>query len=127
MDLNDYRPKVAEDYVVEGLDDIFIKFGRPEADTKSRVFWDMLGQIIQVWTKSYPHEFRDWIKDVELDLSIERSLSKSVKHGTKKSIGFPMRLYQMIRLYFPDLKFQNKKFVQACIKTFPMLHNSNYT
>jgi len=127
MHLTDYRPKVKKDYIIEGLDNIYIKFGRPKADTKSRVFWDMLGQIIQVWMKTYPKEFNDWIKDVRLDLLVERPLKESAKKGLKKSIGFPPRLYQMIRLYFPTLKFNDKKFIQKCIKTFPMLHNSNWT
>ena len=127
MDLSSYRPKTTEDYLVEGLDTIFIKFGRPKADVSSRVFWDMLGQIIQVWMKTYPKEYKDWDHDVKLDLSIERSLQESVKKGFKKSIGFPPRLHQMIKLYFPELKFNNKKFIQKCIKTFPMLHNSNWT
>lgn len=127
MDPSQYRPKEPEDYVVEGLDGIFMRFGRPEADVKSRVFWDMLGQIIQVWMKTYPEEFNDWIHDVKLDLKVERSLKDSVRKGLKKSIGFPPRLFQMIKLYFPTLKMQNKKFVQKCIKAFPMLHTSNYS
>ena len=125
--LSDYRPKVMEDYLVEGLDRIFVKFGRPPWDNKSLVSWNMLGQIIQVWMKSYPKEFDDWIKDVRLDLSVERSLKESVKGGFKKAIGFPPRLLAMIKLYFPEIKVQNKKFIRKCIKTFPMLHNSNFT
>ena len=129
MDLKQYRPKVKEDYLVEGLDNIFIKFGRPEADTKSLVFWDMMGQIIQVWMKSFPKECDDWIHDVKLDLAVERSLGEIVKKnkGVKKAIGFPPRLFRMIKEYFPDLRVQNKKFIKKCIKTFPMLHNSNFT
>lgn len=127
MDVNQYRPKTSQDYLVEGLDNIFVQFGRPKADVNSRVFWDMLGQIIQVWMKMYPQEYEDWMKDVQLELAIERPLRESVKKGLKKSIGFPPRLFQMIRLYFPDLKFNNKKFIKKCIKTFPMLHNSNWT
>ena len=127
MDLNSYRPKVKEDYLVEGLDNIYIKFGRPKADVSSPVFWNMLGQIIQVWMKTYPQEFDDWMHDLKVDLAVERSIKESATKGIKKSIGFPQRLFQMVRLYFPDLKFNNKKFVQKCIKTFPMLHNSNYT
>jgi len=124
-----YRPKVEEDYYVEGLDTIFIKFGRPKADVKSKIFWNMIGQIIQVWMKAYPQECNDWIKDVKLDLAMERPLNETLKKnkGLRRAIGFPLRLFQMIRLYFPDLKFQNKKFVKKCIKMFPMLHNSNFT
>lgn len=127
MNLGQYRLKVTEDYLVEGLDNIFIGLGRPPADVKSLVFWNMLGQIIQVWMKTYPKEFNDWIHDVKLDLSIERTLRASVKGGFKKAIGFPPRLFAMIRLYFPNIKVQNKEFIQKCIKTFPMLHNSNWT
>lgn len=127
MDLSNYRPKITEDYLVEGLDNIFIQFGRPKADVNSRVFWDMLGQIIQVWMKTYSQEYNDWMKDLRLDLSVERSLKDSVKGGFKKSIGFPPRLFQMVRLYFPDLKIVDKKFIKKCIRTFPMLHNSNWT
>ena len=71
--LAQYRPKIKEDYLVEGLDRIYMKFGRPPWDVKSLVCWNMLGQIIQVWMKEYPKEFNDWIKDVKLDLSVERS------------------------------------------------------
>jgi len=129
MDLREYRQKVKEDYIVEGLDTIFIRLGRPEAEVKSLVFWKMLGQIIQVWMKSFPQEFKDWMHDLQVDLAVERSLKDTVKStaGFKKSIAFPIRLFKMIKLYFPTLKVQDKKFVKKCIKTFPMLHNSNYT
>ena len=113
--------------MVEGLDNIFIKFGRPEADVKSLVFWDMMGQIIQVWMKTFPQECDDWIHDVKLDLAVERTVKESAKKGFKRAIGFPPRLFRMIKQYFPDIKVQNKKFIKKCIKTFPMLHNSNFT
>ena len=79
--------------------------------------------------KHYPEEFNDWIHDVKLDLEVERSLKETLKSGKgfKKAIGFPPRLFAMIRLYFPKIKVQNKKFIRKCIKTFPMLHTSNYT
>jgi len=127
--LSDYRPKIKEDYLVEGLDTIFIRFGRPEADFKSLVFWDMIGQIIQVWMKTFPQEYKDWIHDVKLDLAVERSLGELVKKnkGLKKAIGFPPRLFRMIKIYFPLIKVQNKKFIKKCIKLYPMLHNSNFT
>jgi len=125
--LQQYRPKTTEDYLVEGLDNIYKRFGRPSWDVKSLVCWNMLGQIIQVWMKTYPQEFKNWIKDVKMDLSVERSLKESVKGGFKKSIAFPPRLFSMIKLYFPKLKITNKKFIRKCIKTFPMLHNSNWT
>jgi len=125
--LTDYRQKLPEDYLVEGLDTIYMRFGKPPWDNKSLVSWNMLGQIIQVWMKMYPQEFEDWMHDVKLELSVERSLKESVTKGFKKSIGFPPRLFAMIKLYFPEIKLQNKKFIQKCIKTFPMLHNSNFT
>ena len=127
MDLSKYRQKRPEDYLVEGLDNIYMKFGKPPWDNKSLVSWNMLGQIIQVWMKMYPQEFEDWMKDVKLELAIERPLKDSVKGGFKKSIGFPPRLFSMVKLYFPKIKVTNKKFIRKCIKTFPMLHNSNWT
>ena len=125
--LAQYRPKIKEDYLVEGLDGIYIKLGRPPWDINSLISWNMLGQIIQVWMKMYPEEFKDWWHDVELELAIERPLRESTKKGFKKSIGFPPRLFTMIKLYFPEIKVQNRKFIKKCIKRFPMLHNSNFT
>lgn len=115
-----------EERIVDGLEMIYEKLGKPRADVESLVFWKFLGQLIQVWTTLFPQEVEDWKKDLKLDLSLERSLSESTNSGLKKSIAFPPRLYQLVRVYFPDLKVTDSKFIQRTIDTFPILHNSNY-
>ena len=83
--------------------------------------------MINVWSKFFPEEYRDWLKDLKLDLAVERSLGDSVKGGFKKSLAFPSRVYAMLRIYFPNMQSTNKEFIQKAIRKFPILHNSNYT
>ena len=116
-----------ESKAVEGLEIIYKTIGRPEWDTKSDAFWAFFGQVINVWSKFFPTEYENWLKDLKVDLAVERSLSESVKSGLKKSMALPTRVYAMLRLYFPNMKTTDKDFIQKAIRKFPILHNSNYT
>jgi hypothetical protein len=116
-----------ESKAIDGLEMIYERLGKPEWDIKSQAFWAFFGQVLNVWSKFFPDEYRDWLKDLKVDLAVERSLGASVKSGLKKSMAFPTRVYHMLKIYFPNMQSTNKEFIQKAIRKFPILHNSNYT
>jgi hypothetical protein len=107
---------------------LYIKLGRPEADLKSNNFWIMVDELINNWSVVYKKESEDFISDIKLERSIESSLSSmNNKHQWKKSVAYPPHLYQMIKIFFPDLKLQDRNFITKFINRYPIFNASNYT
>jgi len=116
-----------EAYIVDGLEMIFAKLGRPPGDYTSNSFWIMIDEIVKIWRKYFPQELADYTHDRELDLTVERSLSASVKGGFKASVSFPPTMFQLIKAYFPDLIVHDKKFIGKFLARYPFFNRSNYT
>jgi len=131
FNLNDYRvPSKVDrffDGLAEGLIKVYEKLGRPPADLDSPIFWLMIDNIVQVWSKIFPEEVKDLAHDVELDRALEQSLSESVKKGWKQSLKFPPHMFSMIKTMFPELIVTDRKFVDKMIHRYPFLNSSNYT
>lgn len=112
----------------EYLTRIFIKLGRPEANINSNAFWIMIDELVNNWSVVFKEEAKDFVADIRLERSIEGSLSSLAKGNVwKKSVAYPPSLYQMIRVFFPDLKLQNRKFIEKFISRYPIFNASNYT
>lgn len=112
----------------EYLTRVYIKLGRPEPDLKSNNFWVMIDELVNNWSVVYKEEARDFVSDIKLERAVEGTLSSMNKTNTwKKSVAYPPHLYQMIKVFFPDLKLQDRKFITKFINRYPLFNASNYT
>jgi len=114
---------VLSDYLVR----LYGKLGRPQADYGSDNFWVMVDEVVNNWSVVYPQEAKDFTSDVKLDRAVERSLGASVKGGFKKSVMYPPHFYQMIKIFFPSLRLQDRKFIDKFLIRYPSFNASNYT
>lgn len=114
---------VLSDYLTR----LYIKLGRPEVDYSNDNFWVMIDELVNNWSIIYKDEAKDFVADIRLERSVERSVSASVKGGFKKSVAYPQHFYQMVKIFFPTLKLQDRKFIEKFISRYPIFNASNYT
>lgn len=115
---------VLSDYLTR----LYVQLGRPEADIKSNNFWVMIDELVNNWSVVNKEEAQDFVADIKLERSIESSLSSLSRNDQwKKSVAYPPSLYQMIKIFFPTLKLQDRKFITKFISRYPIFNASNYT
>lgn len=114
--------------VSDALTKLYVHLGRPEADINNNAFWIMIDELINSWSLIYSEEATEFTNNIKLDREVEMTLTKMVKENHwKKSVAYPPTLYMMIRVFFPDLKLQDRKFINKFISRYPNFNASNYT
>lgn len=112
----------------EYLTRLYVKLGRPEADLNSNTFWIMIDELVNNWSVVYKDEAKEFSNTIKLDRAVEQTLTTLVKGNSwKKSVAYPTHLYQMIKIFFPNLKLQDRKFISQFINRYPIFNASNYT
>lgn len=115
-------------FLSDYLTQVYIRLGRPEGDIKSNNFWIMIDELVNNWSVVNPQESKDFVADIKLERSVEQTLNQLARNNTwKKSIAYPPSLYKMIKIFFPDLKLQDRKFIEKFISRYPIFNASNYT
>lgn len=110
--------------VTKGLLTVSEKLGNP-TDCSVNTGWLMLDAIMEIWTKFYPQEKEDWIKQLKHDLTVERSASQAKGFGYFP-VSYPTRLFRLIKTMLPDQKMNDKDFLKGLIARYPFLSTSNY-
>jgi len=83
-------------------------------------------EIYKIWSALFPHERRDFIKNTEYELDVERPVKAAIKAGGYYPISFPTRLDRLFNLMMPSVKTQDKRFWIPLLKYIPELRRSNY-
>ena len=123
MEFNKYM-NVLSEYLTQ----LYIRLGRPEADLKSNSFWVMIDELVNDWSLVHSEEAKAFADDIKIDRAAEMTLNQLVKTNSwKKSVAYPPSLYKMIKIFFPDLKLQDRKFIEKFINRYPIFNASNYT
>lgn len=118
-------PSKMELSVAHGLSSMWEKLGKPtslEGDSAKK----MMANIIHAWMTAYPKEAADWAYDLKEELREERTAMQSVKAGGYHIAAFPPKLYMLMRVVFPKVKFQEKKNVKWLVNNFPVFKTTNY-
>lgn len=110
------------------LDKLANKLGNPsDLDTESGL--KLMDAVIGAWQKHFPQEAEDWIHDRRMDLENEKSLKylASTESAGYNPVGYPPKLFQLIKTMFPGIRLQNKQVYQKLIRIYPNLFKtSNY-
>jgi len=110
--------------VMLGLIRVSDKLGNP-TDCSTNPGWVMLDTIMEIWTRFYPQEKTDWIKQLKYDLSVERSVAEAKDFGYFP-VSYPTRLFKLVKTMLPDQKMNDKDFLHLLIQRYPFLSTSNY-
>jgi len=115
-------------FLSDYLTRVYVHLGRPPADINANSFWIMIDELVNNWSIVYKEESKDFVSDIKLERAVEGTLSSLAKSNVwKKSVAYPPSLYQMIKVFFPSLKLQDKKFITKFISRYPIFNASNYT
>ena len=120
LEFNKYM-NLASDYLTK----LYIKLGRPEADYGSNNFWVMIDELVNMWSVVYKEEAENFIHDIRLERAIESGVGRDKMVLYKKSIAYPPHFYQMVKVFFNDLKLQDKKFIEKFLNRYPAFNASN--
>jgi hypothetical protein len=111
--------------LTEGLLNVYTRLGRPEGDIKSATFWLMMDNIVQVWSKVFPYEVKEFAKTVKEQRKNERSVSESVRSGLCQQYAIPSNLYKMIKAFYPNLSMTSKEFTKKITDRYPFLKTTD--
>jgi hypothetical protein len=88
--------------------------------------WKFLDAILAVWRALYPDEYKIWISELKEELTIERPIREHIKGGGYQPIAYPVRFVDMVKLFFPNLKLQEKSFIKKFVSLFPEFKATKY-
>lgn len=109
--------------------DLFHRLGIPSDLTvhdMNEVSWAFISRIVQLWKRFFPEEYRDWVAGMEYELKYERPVRQAIKGGGYTPISYPARVYNLIHVFLPDLKMQDREFAKKFVKLVPEFKNTNY-
>lgn len=120
---DEYYDFVSDEHrlAAEFIQKIWIKAGRPNR-LETEGAWKVMDALFQIWGALNPDELIAFKKDIQEDRSVERAVHDALKHdGGYVPISYPMRLMQMIKVYFPEEKLQDHKLILKFVRRYPML------
>lgn len=88
--------------------------------------WKFIEALIVVWKALYPSEYEIWMRDFKNDLEIERPIKAHIKAGGYQPVAYPLRFVEMMRLFLPNIKLQNKEFIKKFVSLFPEFKKTKY-
>jgi len=104
--------------LTEFLYRVWNKLGQPN-DPLSTTGGKLVEAIILAYEKSYPKEWREWLREREDYQLNELSLKEQLKTG-RSLASYPVFIYNILHKMFPDTDFSNREFVIKFVRKFPM-------
>lgn len=83
-------------------------------------------EIYKTWAALFPLEHREFIKNTEHELDVERPVKAALKAGGYSPIAFPTRLDSLFHTLMGSIKTQDKRFWKPLLSYIPELRRSNY-
>lgn len=127
--LDDVLTPTSEELVtIEFLTKLQKRLGFPP-DLESQAGLKLMDAVIGVWQKHFPQEAEDWLHDVKMDLDNEKSVSELIKDSASgyNPVGYPPKLFDLIRNMFPEIKLQERKVFTKLVEIYPgLFKTSNY-
>jgi len=107
------------------LIDAWDKLGRPKTPfTQSGQ--KLMDIIIAVWEDLYPIESKIWHNERRDHLKNEMTITQQVYGHTGRSLAsYPMPIFKMMRVVFPDFKPAERKNCMSMVKKWPMFKMVN--
>lgn len=111
------------------LVDLFHKLGIPSDLTASEltpVAWKFIERLVILWRQFFPQEYIDWCDGMINELKYERPVKQAIKGGGYTPISYPMRIYNLLHVFLPQVKMQDKVFIKKFLSLVPEFKNTNY-
>lgn len=95
-------------------------------DDMNKWSWQFVMEIYKAWAVAFPQEHRDFIDSTDFFLRYERPVQEAIKSGGYTPIAYPVRFHNLITVFLPKLKLQDKRFIRGMLSRIPELTRSNY-
>lgn len=109
--------------LTEFLHRVWERLGKP-TDPLSDAGKKVVEAIIMAYERTYPMEWRDWLKDREQYQHDELTLHEQLKTG-RSLASYPVFIYNVLRKMFPTTDFSNRDFIIKFVRAFPMFRYAN--
>lgn len=106
------------------LHTVWDKAGRPNRIEGSA--WKVVDAILQTFAACFPQEYQDFRNTIKEDQSNERTVHDSNKMGGHFTISYPIRLLQLLKVYFPNERYQDREFTKKFVRRYPYLKVTQY-
>lgn len=94
--------------------------GRPETPF-SQSGEKLMEIIITTWEDTFPNQHKEWIEERKKMHSAEISNREKIKKHTGRNLAaYPMYIYKMIKLVFPNFKFNDRENQLKLVKKWPI-------
>ena len=115
--------RLAAEYVHK----VWVMGGRPNR-LEGETAWKVMDGLFNIWGALNPDELADFKQDLQEDQSAERSVSEAnSRDGGYIPIVYPPRLFQMIKVYFPDEKHQDHELILKFVHRYPLLKRTKHS
>lgn len=88
--------------------------------------WKFIEQVFITWRAGYPSEYQDWVDSVQHELKYERPIQEAIKKGGYTFMAYPQRAFDLLKVFFPNVKLNDRAFMRKLIKIIPELKHTNY-
>lgn len=84
---------------------------------ENKAAWDFVKFIFQGYLQLYPLEAHEWAESTQKEKAVEKSVQEMLKGETGRSLfSYPPRLHELLKVFFPDVKFHDKRVVRKFSK-----------
>ena len=111
---------------VEFLHKVWIRAGRPNR-LEGESAWKVVDAMMKMWSALYPHEIETWVDELKEEQDAERNVHDAVKSGGGYfPISYPTRIYNMLKVYFPNEKYTDHELIKKIVNRYPIFKRTKY-
>ncbi len=121
IDGQEYYQPTRQGYAIsDTISKLWDNLGRPETPF-SKTGEKLMDVIIATWEDTFPDQYKEWIKEREQMHQAEISNREKIKKHTGRNLAaYPMYVYKMIKLVFPEFKFSERENQLKLVKKWPL-------
>ena len=83
--------------------------------------------LLRVWKDLFPDEYQGRLEQQKSDWLVERTVAETTKiDGGYFVVSFPPRVWHMLRVFFPNIKWTDRKVSNVLTTNFPILKGTQY-
>lgn len=119
------RARIMTEYLIRVYDKLIGKAEVHDIDTDSAIAF--IEVLLRVWRDLFPEEYQERVEAQSSHFQVERTVQQANKEeGGYFVASFPPRVWQMLKIFFPEVKWTDRKNSTALTKAFPLLKGTQY-
>lgn len=128
--LDDYevvpdRARVMTEYLIKIYDKMLGDAEVTDLNSDSAIAFIEI--LLRVWKDLFPDEYQGRIDQQKTDWLVERSVADANKaDGGYFVVSFPPRVWYMLKIFFPNIKWTDRKVSNVLTSNFPILKGTQY-